>query len=221
MMHRNLEGKIDGEGIKRGDATSTATAIVAPLVIGKVLIPAESPQSLKTLGGLPEVETASTITTSRTMPSTTPDKTRIPEGKPKALDSKDIEPNNIRGTMRENESAQVLAENGYKVEQLPDKIKGKIQRDKKPDFNIEGKIFDNFAPSSTKNARGIWSELRDKIADPKTGTKQADRFVINMNDSKLKVEEITKQFKDYPLEGLKEILIVKDGKAIHFFPFDK
>lgn len=61
MMRRDLNGKLDGDGIKRGDATSTATSILAPLVIGKVLMSAESPQSLKSLGGLPEVESVNSV----------------------------------------------------------------------------------------------------------------------------------------------------------------
>jgi hypothetical protein len=45
--------------------------------------------------------------------------------------------------------------------------------------------------------------------------------MVNMNESKLTMEQMTKQFKDFPLEGLKEVILVKDGKVIHFFPFDK
>ena len=154
-----------------------------------------------------------------TEPSLPPNPNRVPDGKPKKVDKNDIDPNNIRGAMRENESAKILAENGYKIKQLPDNVKGSVTGIKKPDFEIEGKIFDNFAPSENKSARGIWTTLEEKIFDPKTGKKQADRFVVNMNDSKLTLEEMTKQFKDYPLKDLKEIILIKDNKVIHFFPF--
>lgn len=155
------------------------------------------------------------ITSASTEPSLAPNPNRLPEGKPKKTNPNDKDPNNIRAVIRENESANVLAQNGYKVKQLNDTTKGSIQGVKKPDFEIEGKIFDNYAPSANKGSRGIWSELEGKIV-----TKQADRFVINMNDSKLAVQELTKQFKDFPLENLKEILIIKDGKVIPFFPFN-
>ena len=219
MMRRNLEGKLDGEGIKRGEATEIAVTILGPIVAGVASAPKPSPQSLKTLGGIPEVE--ATIAANRTTASMTPDKSRIPEGKPKVLDPNDVHPENIRGTIRENEAAKLLSEKGYKVEQLPDKVKGKIKGIKKPDFKIEGKVFDNFAPSKNTSARNIWSSLRDKIKNPNTGAKQAERFIINMNDSKVTFEEMTNQFKTFPLEDLKEIILIKDGKVIHFFPFDK
>ncbi len=217
MMRRNLNGKLDGDGIKRGEATETAVTILGPLAAGVANAPKPSPQSLKTLGGIPEVE--ATIAVNRTTASMTPDKARIPEGKPKMLGSKDIDPNNIRGIKGENESAKLLSEKGYKVEQLPDKVKGKIQRVKKPDLKIEGKIFDAYTPGKNTSARSIWTTLKGKMIDPKTGVKQADRFIVNMNKSDLTLEQMTKQFKDFPLEDLKEIIIIKDGKIIHFFPF--
>jgi len=157
----------------------------------------------------------------RTEPSLPPNPNRVPEGNPKKPGKNDKDLDNLRSITRENESAKILAENGYKVKQLPDNVKGSVQKVKKPDFEIEGKVFDNYAPDKNKNARGIWSTLRDKIVDPKTGVMQADRFVVNLNDSKLTLEELTKQFKDYPLKDLQEIILIKDGKVIHFFPFKK
>ena len=154
------------------------------------------------------------------LPSLPPDPNRLPEGNPKVPSKKDKDPTNLRSINRENESAKTLAELGYKIEQLSDAAAGKYQGIKKPDFKIEGNIFDNYAPSASKSARGVWSEIRDKISDHKTGVKQADRFVINMDDSKLSLEEMTKQFKDFPLEDLKEIILVKNGEAVLFFPFE-
>lgn len=57
MMRRNLEGKLNGDGIKMGQAVETGVTVLAPLVVGKVFTPVKSPQSLKTLGGLPEAVT--------------------------------------------------------------------------------------------------------------------------------------------------------------------
>ncbi len=56
MMRRNLEGKLDGEGIKRGEFTEAGVTILAPFVVGAATTPKAAPQSLKTLGGIPEVE---------------------------------------------------------------------------------------------------------------------------------------------------------------------
>lgn len=63
MMRRNLEGKVDGEGIKAGQFIETGLTVIAPLVVGKVFTPKVAPQSLKTLGGIPEVETTTAINT--------------------------------------------------------------------------------------------------------------------------------------------------------------
>ena len=48
-----------------------------------------------------------------------------------------------RGLGRENESADLLADAGYNVHQNP-----KVTGDKNPDYLIEGRIFDNYAPIS-------------------------------------------------------------------------
>ncbi len=55
MMRRNLEGKLDGDGIKRGDATEIAVTIVAPFVVGAASAPKTAPQSLGDLGGFPNL----------------------------------------------------------------------------------------------------------------------------------------------------------------------
>ncbi len=210
MMRRDINGKLDGNGLKRGDFTEGAVTILGPLVIGKVSSPFKAPNTLKSLGALPEVNVL------KTTPSLSIDKTRIPEGKPKVLDPKDVHPDNVRGTKGENKSAKVLSENGYRIEQLSDKVKGSRQNIKNPDFKIEGKIFDAYTPKTTTSARNIWTTLEDKIL--KT---QANRFVVNMDESKLTLEQMTKQFKDFPMKGLKEVILTKDGKVIHFFPFNK
>ena len=172
--------------------------------------PSATPQSLKTLGGLPEINVL------RTTPSLSINKTRVPEGKPKAIDPKDVDPNNVRGTKGENEAAKSLSENGYAVEQLSDKVKGSKPNINKPDLKIEGKIFDAYTPKSTTSARNIWDVLNKKIEKG-----QADKFVVNMNESKITMEQMTKQFKDFSMKGLKEVILIKDGKVIHLFPFDK
>jgi len=40
-----------------------------------------------------------------------------------------------------------------------------------------------------------------------------------LNDSKVTIEEMRKQLENHPIAGLKEIIIIKDGKVIPFFPF--
>ncbi len=139
-----------------------------------------------------------------------PNPNRVPEGSPQRPKKNDS-PEKARSLDRQNESAKTLAENGYKVKQLPE---SKIQGKRNPDFEIEGRTFDNYAPAATANTARIDSTLRKKIADA-----QADRFTLNLNDSKVTIEEMRKQLENYPIAGLKEIIIIKDGKVIPFFPF--
>ena len=55
MMRRNMAGEVDGDGIKAGDAIEAGVTIAAPLVVGMATKPSVAPQTLKTLGALPEV----------------------------------------------------------------------------------------------------------------------------------------------------------------------
>ena len=48
---------------------------------------------------------------------------------------------------------------------------------------------------------------------------QADRFIINLNDSKVSINDLKKQFQNFPIEGIKEIIVVKNGKVLDFYPF--
>jgi hypothetical protein len=110
--------------------------------------------------------------------------------------------------MRENESADVLARAGYRVEQNP-----VVEGAKEPDYRIEGRIFDNYAPS-TDRARNIWESIRkDKVARG-----QADRIILNLDDSSIELATLRLQFNDWPMRGLKEIIIVRDGQVIPFWP---
>jgi hypothetical protein len=61
MMRRNLHGKVDGEGIKAGQTIEAGLTIAAPLVVGAATAPKAAPQSLKSLGGIPEVKAVNSV----------------------------------------------------------------------------------------------------------------------------------------------------------------
>ncbi|MBI1930891.1 hypothetical protein HYR99_42420 [Candidatus Poribacteria bacterium] len=110
--------------------------------------------------------------------------------------------------MRENDSADALARAGYRVEQRP-----VVLDPKKPDYRIEGRIFDNYAPS-TSRARNIWDSIRkDKVAKG-----QANRIILNLDDSTVTLADLRQQFHDWPMPGLKEVIVVRDGRVIPFWP---
>lgn len=55
MMRRNLEGKLDGDGIKAGEAIETGVTLGAPLAIGAAITPEAATQTLDSLGALPKI----------------------------------------------------------------------------------------------------------------------------------------------------------------------
>ena len=142
--------------------------------------------------------------TNRTRPSGEPG--GVPSGSPTQIEPKD-DTETTRGIMRENETAVILASLGYNVEQRPS-VTGR----KKPDYQIEGRIFDCYAPITDK-AYNIADLIRKKVERG-----QADRIVLNLDDSEVDLEELRQQLTSSPIADLQEIVVVKAGKIMEFFP---
>lgn len=144
---------------------------------------------------------------SRTEPSGQADPDAVPGGRPATIYPKD-NPETERSLRRENESAITLARNGYNIEQRPS-----VPGPKEPDYLIEGRIFDNYAPR-TGNARNIAFEIKKKIVK-----QQAHRIVLNLADSPVDLGTLTAQLHDWPIAGLKEIIVIDgQGNVRHFYP---
>ncbi|BAL91112.1 hypothetical protein AMIS_58920 [Actinoplanes missouriensis 431] len=116
---------------------------------------------------------------------------------------------NDRGVRRENESADVLAQHGYDIEQNPEKK----ANGKEPDYKIEGEYFDCYSPASD-NAEKIRNKLSKKVRE-----EQADRLILFMDDTPRTMEEVAAVLQRKPIANLKEILVVQDGEVIPFYPF--
>lgn len=122
--------------------------------------------------------------------------------------SKRADPETVRALTRENESATTLSRAGYDVEQNPD-----VPGPKNPDYRIEGKVFDNYAPTSDK-ARNIAREMQKKVDKGQT-----DRIVLNLSDSGVAPGALKAQLNDWPIDGLKEVIAIDgQGNVIHFYP---
>lgn len=142
-----------------------------------------------------------------TGPSRTPDPNAEPGGTRTKIDPKE-DADTKRSLQRENESATTLARAGYDVEQNP-----AVPGAKNPDYRIEGRIFDNIAPS-TGSPRNIHSRIAEKVAEGQT-----DRVVVNLADSPVDVERLRGQMRDWPIEGLKEVIVIdKNGSVVHLYP---
>jgi hypothetical protein len=104
----------------------------------------------------------------------------------------------IRSLTRENEAAETLAGAGYHVEQNP-----VLPGLKEPDYKINGEIFDCYSPD-TPSVRNIYSGVEKKVVVDK----QTESVVINMADTSVTVEAVKQQFKDWPMPGLKKVIVI-------------
>ena len=87
-----------------------------------------------------------------------------------------------------------------------------------PDFRIEGRIFDNYAPK-TSNPRNIWTVINDTKVNPAAKSMQADRIVLNLRDSGVDLSALLRQFRDWPMPNLREVLVVtREGTIISLWP---
>ncbi|MGW6918070.1 CdiA C-terminal domain-containing protein [Kitasatospora sp. NPDC054939] len=144
----------------------------------------------------------------RTQPSRPVDSNAVPEGHTTNI-PKNADSTTRRAFERENESAQILAKKGYKVEQNPD-VPGTT---KNPDYRVEGEVADCYAPTA-KNPRSIATGIQKKVDDG-----QADRIVLNLSDSEVDLAAMRKQLNDWPIDGLKEVTVIdKAGNVVPLYP---
>ncbi|OMD91891.1 hypothetical protein BSK54_29475 [Paenibacillus odorifer] len=116
----------------------------------------------------------------------------------------------MRALERENEAAEILAKNGYHVEQNPN-VPSTI---KNPDYRIEGEIFDCYSPKPKTSPRNIGSSIQAKVE-----AGQTDRVVLNLSDWTGDMNAFKKQLADWPITGLKELIAIDgSGNAIHLLP---
>lgn len=132
-----------------------------------------------------------------------PDPTRRPTGEPTDTDG-----GKKKGLVRENESAIVLARNGYDIKQLPINPTGKS-----PDYLIQGNFWDCYAPDSG-NPKNIRKKVRDKVRE-----QQASRIILNLDDCGASAAEIRAQLKRDPIRGLEEIKVVHNGEVEQLYPW--
>ncbi|CAM3658125.1 hypothetical protein KIPE111705_19240 [Kibdelosporangium persicum] len=141
-----------------------------------------------------------------TRPSGQPDPNATPGGTP--TDTSTGHRLQREGHQIENDSAVILARAGYKISQNTGE-KGNSDRSD-PDYNMEGKLWDCYAPRSDKRD-SVRSELREKVKE------QSGSIVINMARSPMTIEEIKALLPH--VKGLEEVKIIdKNGTIIDAFP---
>ncbi|WP_232324281.1 hemagglutinin repeat-containing protein, partial [Variovorax sp. WDL1] len=119
----------------------------------------------------------------------------------------------IRGITRQNEAAQTLSEHGLNVEQLPNN--SGATRMKQPDLKINGEVADVYSPNSG-NVQSIWDAINKKANPAETRTYQAPNVVVNLADSPLSASEVAQFLQRNPVGGLRNLILIKDGKVTTF-----
>ena len=115
------------------------------------------------------------------------------------------DPETRRGLYRENESADVLYAAGHSVEQSPS-----VAGPKKPDFIIDGEIFDNLAPQ-TNSLRNIRGSIQNKVEE-----NQAKSIILNLRDTPVTLKDIEDYLLLYPVNGLDKLWFVDRWGEIHY-----
>lgn len=124
---------------------------------------------------------------------------------------------------RENSAAALLADQGYRIMQNPshDEIAQARQSTgdtgrptSRPDYLLEGRVFDCYSPKETTSTRNIWTAVQEKVMD-----NQTQRVVVNLQDWRGDMAAFHRQFADWPVENLKEVkAITPDGDVIQILP---
>jgi hypothetical protein len=141
-------------------------------------------------------------------PSLPPDAERLATGRVKIFPSD--EPGNQANLRKQQQAGDILARAGYHVEHEP-RIPGAA---KNPDYLIEGKVFDCYAPV-TSDPDAIWYTVKQKVSKG-----QADRTVLTLQGNPgVDLGALKSVFDNYPMLGLKElILITPEGGVAHLWP---
>lgn len=145
-----------------------------------------------------------------------------PEGRPTPINPRE-DASVQRSIDRENSTAVILADKGFRIQQNPNPAEvaqarldtGDVGRPtSKPDYLVEGRVFDCYSPDAGKNVRGVWFETGKKVQ-----RLQTQRVVVNLEDWQGDVSALQRQFDDWPIEGLKEVKIVTPGgDVLQVFP---
>ncbi|CAG9257945.1 tRNA nuclease CdiA-2 [Burkholderia diffusa] len=109
----------------------------------------------------------------------------------------------VRAVQRQNEAAQILADHGLDVEQLPNSgLPGA-----NPDLKINGQVADVYSPT-TKNLQTIWDNVSKKVQT------QASNVVINLADSPLSGTDVAQFLQRNPVAGMNTVTLIKNGAVI-------
>ncbi|MEW2377394.1 hypothetical protein AB0883_15010 [Micromonospora sp. NPDC047812] len=84
-----------------------------------------------------------------------------------------------------------------------------VDQNRSPDYLIEGLVFDCYAPTSSAPPRSVWSAVTKKVQ-----RQQTQRVMLNLQDWRGDLAALHKQFGDWPVPALKELVAVTRSGTI-------
>lgn len=146
----------------------------------------------------------------RVKPSKERDPKAVPRGVPEPINTMFSEEKKHKLDLQ-HDSANVLSRAGYDVLHQPPGG-GELDPSTSPDYHIEGRIFDNYAPGPTKTPR---STIK-KFMDDKIRKGQTARMVIHLHDAVFTAPELEHELRAFPEPGLEEVIVIgRDGRITH------
>jgi hypothetical protein len=165
-------------------------------------------------------------------PFPTPTRPRGPDsgwlrGEPETLEQ-GVKPEKKAGIRAQNETLRRAAQQGYEVTSQPTKTLGSdgkplltreqqkalgLNPGKIPDALINGRVFDVYAPT-TGSVRNVYESIAEKV-----GEDQAHRVIVNLDGTTVTPSQLRKYLLENPIDRLKEIKVVYQGKISTLFPF--
>ncbi len=210
--------------------------------------PNATPQSLKSLGALPEIEVLNTVKNvaktevitpkvveprvsqplrarpSETVPSSKQPIGSIgtPEKVPTKITTSKVS-EQARGIRRQNEAAEVMSKNGYHVEYQP-KITETDRMSRfpwlDPRKNPDFKIEGEIFDGYSPNKNTSIQNVI-KSVKKKTEDNQARRILVNLDDNNLSIPNLAKELRLSKLPLLDEVIVVKNGKITKIYPYNQ
>jgi hypothetical protein len=128
-----------------------------------------------------------------------------------------------RSLERENSAAAILADRGHLIQQNPTPAEVAQARSatgdtgrptSRPDYLLDGRVFDCYSPKERTSVRNIWTAVREKVED-----NQTQRVVVNLEDWRGELPALRSQFGDWPVENLQEVKIITPaGEIVQIIP---
>jgi RHS repeat-associated protein len=151
-----------------------------------------------------------------TNPSLIPSFNGKPMGKRTMIAPTQKDPTAIRNLNLENDNAELLAMNGYRVNQNPTAtelraLKYEAAGTKEPDYIIENRVFDHLKPSSN-SAQKIRASIKDKIDEGQT-----KRIILDLTKNTVNIDTLRGRLTRFRIDELEEVIAIQEDGIFYLY----